>query len=47
MEQEVEHQINDDKKHNDSDDVSGIQGFASWTLVLVVPTSMPTVEPPL
>ena len=30
----MEHQVNDDKEHHDSDDVSGIQGFASWTSVL-------------
>jgi len=37
VEQEVEHQVNDDKEHHDSDDVSGIQGFASWTSVLGKP----------
>jgi hypothetical protein len=37
VEQEVEHQVNDDKQHHDSDDVSGIQGFASWTSVLGKP----------
>jgi hypothetical protein len=30
----VEYQVDDDKKHHDSGDVSGIQGLASWTLVL-------------
>jgi hypothetical protein len=30
VEQEVEHQVNDDKEHHDSDDASGIQGFVSW-----------------
>jgi hypothetical protein len=33
----VEHQVNDDKKHHDSDDVPGIQGFPSWTSVLGKP----------
>lgn len=33
----MEHQVNDDKEHHDSDDVSGIQGFASWTSVLGKP----------
>jgi hypothetical protein len=33
----VEHQVNDDKEHHDSDDISGIQGFASWTSVLGKP----------
>src|SRR5579864_50313 len=36
VEQEVEHQVNDDKKHHDSNNVSGIQGFASWTSVLSI-----------
>jgi hypothetical protein len=38
VEQEVEHQVNDDKEHHDSDNVSGIQGFASWTSVLGKPS---------
>jgi hypothetical protein len=33
----MEHQVNDDKEHHDSDDVSGIQGFASSTSVLSKP----------
>ena len=36
-EQEVEHQVNDDKEHHDSDDVSGVHGFAYWTSVLGKP----------
>jgi hypothetical protein len=37
VEQKVEYQINDDEEHHDSDDVSGIQGSASWTSVLGKP----------
>jgi hypothetical protein len=37
VEQKVEYQINDDEEHHDSDDVSGIQGLASWTSVLGKP----------
>jgi hypothetical protein len=29
VEQEVEYQVDDDKRHHDADDVSRIQGFLS------------------
>src|SRR5579859_7727877 len=37
VEQEMEYQVDDDQKHDDSDDVSGIQGFASWTSLMNQP----------
>jgi hypothetical protein len=37
VEQEVEYQVDDDQKHDDSDDVPGIQGFASWTSLINQP----------
>jgi hypothetical protein len=32
VKQEVEYQVDDDKQHHDTDDVTDIQGFLSWDI---------------
>ena len=39
----MEYQVDDDQQHYDSDDVSGIQGFASWTSLINQPAIVLTV----
>ena len=39
----MQNQVDDDQKHDDSDDVSGVHGFASWTSPINQPAIVLTV----